>query len=37
MPGYDYKFERPDWLGQDVTEDPRYKNAALAQHPFKNW
>lgn len=37
MPSYDYKFERPDWIGEDVTEDSRYKNAALAQHPFKNW
>ncbi len=37
MPDYDYKFERPVWLGEDVTEDGRYKNSALAQKPFKNW
>jgi CYTH domain-containing protein len=37
MPTHDYKFQHPEWLGKDVTEDPRYKNAALAQNPFKNW
>ncbi len=37
VPRRDYPFERPDWLGQDVTEDPAYKNAGLAQRPFKNW
>jgi adenylate cyclase len=24
-------FERPDWLGDEVTEDSRYTNAALAR------
>ena len=37
MPSYDYAFERPEWLGQDVTEDARYKNAALSRRPYKNW
>ncbi len=37
MPSADYAFERPAWLGQDVTEDPAYKNAALARHPYKDW
>ena len=23
-------FDPPEWFGHDVTEDPRYKNAALA-------
>ncbi len=26
----DDAFERPDWLGQEVTDDPRYTNAAIA-------
>lgn len=30
-------FERPPWLGVEVTEDPRYFNANLAVHPFKGW
>ena len=26
----DEPFERPDWLGDEVTQDPRYSNARLA-------
>ncbi len=33
----DEKLERPGWLGEDVTGDPRYVNQALAQHPFSRW
>jgi CYTH domain-containing protein len=27
-------FEKPDWLGDEVTGDDRYYNAYLASHPF---
>ena len=37
IPRLDCVFDRPSWLGQDVTEDPAYKNSALAQRPFKSW
>jgi adenylate cyclase len=37
MPAADHAFPRPDWLGEDVTEDPAYKNSALAQRPFNRW
>lgn len=30
-------FEKPDWLGEEVTNDPRYYNAYLSQNPFKYW
>jgi Uncharacterized protein conserved in bacteria len=30
-------FEKPDWLGQEVSGDIRYYNAYLSQHPFKEW
>lgn len=30
-------FEKPDWLGQEVTEDLRYYNSYLSKHPFKTW
>lgn len=30
-------FEKPDWLGEEVTNDERYYNAYLSQNPFKNW
>ena len=33
----DEAFERPSWLGQEVTGDPRYYNAALTRNPFRNW
>ncbi len=33
----DEPFERPSWLGQEVTGDRRYYNAQLCQHPFKSW
>jgi CYTH domain-containing protein len=30
-------FEKPNWLGIEVTNDNRYYNAYLSQNPFKNW
>lgn len=30
-------FEKPDWLGQEVTQDSRYYNASLSKNPFKDW
>jgi adenylate cyclase len=33
----DEPFARPDWLGAEVSQDARYYNVCLAQHPFKNW
>ena len=30
-------FERPGWLGEEVSHDPRYYNAYLAEHPFGSW
>jgi adenylate cyclase len=30
-------FERPEWLGSEVTFDSRYINAVLACHPFARW
>lgn len=33
----DQKFEKPDWIGKDVTEDPKYKNASLVKNPFNKW
>lgn len=30
-------FEKPDWLGMEVTNDQRYYNAYLSKDPFKNW
>ncbi len=30
-------FDRPVWLGEEVTGDPRYYNSMLKEHPFKDW
>lgn len=30
-------FEKPDWLGKEVTNDKRYYNAYLSKNPFKKW
>lgn len=30
-------FEKPDWLGEEVTNDNRYYNSYLSKNPFKNW
>lgn len=30
-------FEKPDWLGEEVTNDERYYNAYLSRNPFRNW
>ena len=33
----DEAFERPSWLGEEVTGDARYYNGYLARKPFKTW
>lgn len=33
----DEAFEKPDWLGDEVTGDSRYYNAALTKNPYTNW
>jgi adenylate cyclase len=30
-------FPRPPWLGDDVTDDPRYYNINLVTRPFRSW
>ncbi|MBW1295203.1 CYTH domain-containing protein [Aquimarina litoralis] len=30
-------FHKPDWLGNEVTGDPKYYNSQLSKHPFRNW
>ena len=30
-------FEKPSWLGEEVTGDKRYYNSHLLIHPFKDW
>lgn len=30
-------FDKPAWLGEEVTGDPKYYNSMLMKNPFKNW
>jgi adenylate cyclase len=30
-------FARPDWIGEEVTGDPRYYNSSLIRLPFSQW
>ncbi|MCR4824900.1 MAG: CYTH domain-containing protein [Bacteroidales bacterium] len=33
----DEAFDRPSWLGAEVTDDRRYYNSNLIRHPYKEW
>ncbi|MDP2235616.1 MAG: CYTH domain-containing protein [Bacteroidales bacterium] len=33
----DEGFEKPDWLGEEVTGDVKYYNSMLMKNPFKKW
>lgn len=33
----DAAFERPAWLGRELTDEKRYYNHALALHPYRDW
>ncbi len=30
-------FDKPQWLGREVTGDSRYYNSSLKDHPFNSW
>ncbi|MEN8115450.1 MAG: CYTH domain-containing protein [Bacteroidota bacterium] len=33
----DETFEKPEWLGEEVTGDVKYFNSMLMKNPYKNW
>jgi CYTH domain-containing protein len=33
----DQEFPKPDWVGEEVTGDPRYFNSNLIKNPYINW
>lgn len=33
----DDEFQKPEWLGQEVTGDLQYYNSYLSKKPFKTW
>ncbi len=37
LPHEDFPFEKPDWLGEEVTGNKKYYNSMLTKKPFKSW
>jgi CYTH domain-containing protein len=37
LPSEDAAFEKPDWVGEEVSLDPRYSNSHLVRAPFSTW
>lgn len=37
LPDEQAKFNRPAWLGEEVTGDVRFYNSMLMKNPYKNW
>ena len=33
----DEHFEKPEWLGEEVTDNVRYYNSFLSIHPYNKW
>ena len=33
----DEAFEKPSWLGKEVSHDKRYYNVCLVENPYKTW
>jgi len=33
----DQNYEKPDWIGEEVTGDPKYFNSNLIQNPYLKW
>jgi adenylate cyclase len=33
----DQQIEFPSWVGQEVSDDPRYRNSNLIRHPYSQW
>ena len=33
----DEQFEKPEWVGPEVSHDNRYANSSLSVYPYKDW
>jgi adenylate cyclase len=33
----DQQFDKPEWLGEEVTGEVKYYNSMLMKNPYKNW
>ncbi len=37
LPSEDTVFDRPDWIGREVSGDKRYYNSSLIRFPYSQW
>lgn len=37
LPDESTRFDKPAWIGEEVTEDGRYTNAYLSKNPYSRW
>lgn len=37
LPHEDAAFDKPDWIGREVTGDKRYYNSSLIRFPYSHW
>lgn len=37
LPDESTVFKKPDWVGEEVTGDPKYFNSNLINNPYKHW
>ena len=37
LPDEEVEFEKPEWLGEEVTGNPRYYNSMLSKEPYCKW
>jgi CYTH domain-containing protein len=37
LEGEDQAFEKPGWIGEEVTGDPKYFNSNLINNPYLKW
>jgi len=37
LPSEDAVFDKPDWIGPEVTGEKRYYNSSLIKAPYSTW
>ena len=37
LPDESTEFPKPEWLGDEVSHDPRYYNNNLSTRPYREW
>lgn len=37
LPSENFRFNKPSWLGEEVTGQTKYYNSVLSKNPYSNW